>query len=521
VRASGALLPTRAEGQAAVASAALFAIAFPPFVLVGPVFFILVPLAIAAARAVDEDASWRASVRLGFWFGALAYGVTLYWIATALAIYTKLAVAGWLAAVLLLAMMTGLTIGTLHRVRRATRWPFAVVLPLVWVAGEFALEHLGDLAFPWLPLGLATAPTPLLSQVADLSGVHGASAWIAATSGLIVDMYLLRGRWSAVVRRSVVVLVLGLLVVSYGMWRLETTKLAPLTRVAIVQPNVPQFDKWQNENQSRIVAMLADGTRRALETRPSLVVWPEASLPDFLFRHQDWRDTLASLASHASTPILLGVLDVRFRPPARPEYFNGAMLVDASGQVRQLTYHKRRLVPVVERVPFIEPTLVRRYSEYFGGYAKGRDAVILQTPWAAVGPMICYESIFPSLARDDRRHGAQLLVNVTNDAWFGRTLGPYQHFAHARLRAVETRLGLVRAANTGISGYIDPWGRVQGSTPLFVATTATYLVSVGATTPPYVRYGDWVGWSAFLFTVALVGLTSVRPLFVRHEGRGP
>jgi apolipoprotein N-acyltransferase len=515
-----ALRPTRAEAQVALASAALFAIAFPPFVLVGPVFATLVPIAVAVARAVDQGMSWRTSLRLGFWFGALAYGVTLYWIATALAIYTKLAILGWLAAVTLLAIIAGLTVGVMHVARRITGWPMALVLPVVWVASEVLLEHMGDLAFPWLPLGLATARTPLLAQIADMSGVHGASFWIAATSGIVADMFLLRDRRPAVIGRAGAVLTLTTVVAAYGAWRLRTTRLTPTTTVAVVQPNVPQSEKWQSENQSRIVGMLADDTRRALASHPKLVVWPEAALPDFLFRHMAWTDTLAALASPSRTPLLLGVLDVQFRPPARPEYFNGAMLVDGDGVVRQPVYHKRMLVPVVERVPFIEPQLVRRYSEYFGGYARGREAVILEAPLGALGPLVCYESIFPTLARDYRRHGAELLVNMTNDAWFGRTLGPYQHFAHAVMRAVETRTGVVRAANTGISGYVDPLGRVQGSTPLFIATTATYLVDFTDATSPFVRYGDWVGWTSVVVTAGVIVLAVVRRVVVRQEARG-
>ena len=375
------------------------------------------------------------------------------------------------------------------------------------------------MAFPWLPLGLATAPTPLLSQIVDLSGVHGASFWIASMNGLLADMYLGRRDHRGVLSRAVTALALSMLVAAYGAWRLHTTRLVPMATVAIVQPNVPQSDKWQSENQSRIVSMLADGTRRALESHPKLVVWPEAALPDYLFRHREWLDTLASLTTPTRTPILLGMLDVTFRPPQRAEYFNGAMLVDADGNVREPVYHKRKLVPVVERVPFIEPQLVRRYSEYFGGYATGHEPVILHAPLGAVGPLVCYESIFPALSREYRRRGAELLVNITNDAWFGRTLGPYQHFAHAVLRAVETRTGVIRAANTGVSGYIDPLGRVQGRTPIFSAETGTYLVDSTNASSPYVRFGDVVGWSSFAVVVCLLCASGARRILDRRGAR--
>jgi apolipoprotein N-acyltransferase len=500
-----ALLPSRAEGQAALATAALFALAYPPVPLLGPAFVCLAPAAIAVTHRADERAPLRASLRIGFWTGALAYGVTLYWIATALALYTKLAVLGWLAATVVLAIVVAVTFGALHLARRATRWPMVLLLPLVWIAGEMLLAHLGDLAFPWLPLGLTTASTPVLAQLADVSGVHGVSFWVAAVNGAVADMFLECDRRTVVARRALFVLASVAAVVGYGKWRMSTIRLLPMSTVAVVQPSIPQEDKWQEENQERIVGILADVTRRAMAGRPKLVVWPEAALPDFLFRHRDWLDTLATLAAPTRTPILLGVLDVKFRPPDRPLYYNGAMMVDGDGRVRSPVYHKRRLVPVVERVPFIAPDLVRGWSEYFGGYARGSEPVIFHPPIGAVGALVCYESIFPSLAREYRRGGAELLVNITNDAWFGRTLGPYQHYAHSVMRAIETRLPVVRAANTGISGYIDPLGRPQGRTELFERTAAEYLVDFADVRSPYVRLGDWVGMLSALVTVALIG----------------
>jgi apolipoprotein N-acyltransferase len=147
---------------------------------------------------------------------------------------------------------------------------------------------------------------------------------------------------------------------------------------------------------------------------------------------------------------------------------------------------------------------VRRWSEYFGGYGRGRESIVLQSPVGAVGTLVCYESIFPSLGRAYRRQGAALLANITNDAWFGRTIGPYQHHAHSVLRAIETRLSVVRAANTGISGYIDPLGRVRASTPLFVQTHQELVVERTNVVSAYVRFGDWVGTGALIATLALL-----------------
>lgn len=509
-----ALLPTRSEGAAALGAAAPFALAFPPFPFVIPAVLALVPLGVFAAHAAAEHRTMpgaaRAGARVGFWFGVLGYGANIYWIATALSLFTRLAFVAYLAAIVALGIVLAAVLAALVVVRRATRWPMALLLPLVWVAGELLLAHLGDLAFPWLPLGLAAAPVPLLAQIADLSGVHGLSYVLATVSGLLVDAWLARAGRGAVAARLGAAVAVAAATAGYGAWRMATIRLLPIASAAVVQPNVPQDEKWQDANQERIVGILAAATRRALERHPRLVVWPETALPDFLFRHPAWRDTLRALAAPTRTPIVVGVLDVQFRPPRPARYFNAAVLVDGDGEIRQPAYHKRRLVPVVERVPFVEPRWFRALGDYAGGYARGSAPVVLQAPMGAFGVLICYESTFPDVARDYRRRGAEFLVSMTNDAWFGRTTAPWQHFAHLALRAIETRAGVIRAANTGISGYVDPLGRVQGETPLFVRAAPTYLVDGTDTVSPYVRLGDWVGLLCAAATAALIGWAALR-----------
>lgn len=503
-----ALVPSRAEGAAVLGAAALFAFAFPPFPFVVPAVLALVPLAIAAEYAAEGSPRLgdraRTGARLGFWFGALAYGANIYWIASALSLFTRLAFLAYLAAVVLLGMVMAAIVATLVVARGATRLPLAVVLPIVWTAGELLLAHLGDLAFPWLPLGLATAPVPVLAQIADVSGVHGTSFVMAGMAGLLADAWLNRDRAPAVAWRLGAVAGVAAAVGAYGWWRTSTIRLLPIASVAVVQPDVPQDEKWDEANQERIVGILASTTRQALAHRPKLVVWPETALPDFLFRHPAWRDTLAALTAPTGTPLVAGVLDVQFHPPRTPDYFNGAVLVDGDGRITQPPYRKRRLVPVVERVPFVAPRWLAALGDYAGGYARGTGPVVLQAPIGALGVLICYESAFPDLAREYRRGGAELLVSMTNDAWFGRSTAPYQHFAHLSLRAIETRMPVVRSANTGISGYIDPLGRVEGETPLFVRAAPTYLIDRTDAVSPFVRLGDWVGTSSAAASIALL-----------------
>jgi apolipoprotein N-acyltransferase len=501
----------------AFASAALFLISFPPFRLLVPVFVALVPAAIVVARKIDAGEPARISFRFGFWFGAMAYGLTLYWIAIALSIYTKLSFLGYIGAVLVMAPVVGVTMAALHAARRVTHLPFVLLLPVVWTASEVVINYMSDLAFPWLPLGLATARFPTLAQLADLSGVRGVSFWIAATAGLLADAWLLQADRRAALVRVTSIVVTGLAVVGYGRWRLSSIEMTTVAPIAIVQPNVPQQEKWQQENKDRIVTMLASLTREGMRSgKPRLVVWPEVALPGYLLQNPQWADTLRALSAPTRVPILFGVLDVEFlstrAQDGTQEYdvYNAAMTTDSTGRIApQRPYHKEFLVPVVERVPFLDPDWFAG-MRYFGGFGRGEDQPPFRYAFGDAGLLICYESIFPQLSREYRRGGAEILVNITNDAWFGRSIAPYQHEAHLALRAIENRVGIVRAANTGISAYIDPLGRFHGETALETSASRTYDVQTTSVTTPFVRLGDWVGVGSLIATAGLIAFAWIR-----------
>lgn len=518
------LWPARQEALAALASAVLFALAFPPVPLVIPVFFCLAPIAVAIARQADGDGTLRGAARIGFWFAIAGYGMTLYWIAGALSLFTKLAILGFVGALVWLGIMVAIVAMALYSARRATGLPLAVLLPVVWTAGELVLAHFPDLSFPWLPLGLATVSVPTLAQSADISGVRGTSFWIAALNGIAADLWILhRARATApeardgrrmppavLVNVGAAVAILAI-VAAYGAWRTATVELRPIAPVAVVQPNIPQDEKWQAAQRDRIVGIIAAQTRDLLpESDARLVVWPEVALPGYLSDHPEWRDTLRSLASIDSTPILFGVLDVDFRSREDYDYYNAAMLTDQLGRVGgQPAYRKGHLVPIVERVPFVNP---RWFSgmKYFGAFGIGTEEVPFQLDWGRAGVLICYESIYPQRSLEFRRNGADILVNITNDAWFGRSLAPYQHHAHLIMRAIETRVGIVRSANTGISGYIDPLGHEHGRTDLFVTASPTYVAHTTNLITPYVRFGDWLGLLSLIVTVGATAWYAVQ-----------
>jgi apolipoprotein N-acyltransferase len=498
-----ALKPSRAEAAAALGSAVLFALAFPPLHLVVPVFVCLVPLAVFVARATNT----ASSARVGFWFALLAFGSTLYWIAVALLLFTKLAILAYIATVLCLGAIYGATLAILSSARRRTGWPMALLLPPLWVASEMLLMHLGDISFPWLPLALGVARAPHLAQLADLSGEHGLSAWIAVINGLLADAVLARRSWPAAARRVGLAVACGLALYGYGAWRLATTTTRPLAPIMAVQPNIPEDEKMQDMMRARAMSILLDRTRAGLAAgpRPALIVWPETALPDFLSNHADWPDSIRALAAATHTPLLFGVVDAQFYTATTYDYYNAAMLADSTGRLgTQAPYRKEFLVPIVERVPFVNPRWFAGLK-YFGGFGRGGHPVPFRLPFGSVGVVICYESIFGDLFRFYRQEGADVVLNITNDAWFGETNAPYQHVAHLRLRAIENRIGVVQIANTGISEYVDPLGRVHGQTALSVPAAAVYDVATTSVHTLYDAWGDWIGYLSVAITLACLG----------------
>jgi apolipoprotein N-acyltransferase len=502
---AGGIIPTRAESLAALASAALFAVSFPPFRLVIPVFLCLVPIALVVTHAADRNGhAWQAA-RVGFWFGFIGYGANLYWIAVALLLYTKLALLGYIGSLIWLAPVVGATMTALYFARRVTGWPLAILLPIVWTASELALNYLSDLSFPWLPLGLAVAHVPLLAQVADLSGVRGLSFCIAVVNGFVADAWLHRSSRRAMTMRIAGAAAMIAAVSAYGAWRLATIQLAPLARIAIIQPDIPEEAKLSIKDPTVHVAKLVAMTRAEVaRSTPDLVVWPEAALDGFFVQHPDWADSLRSAVAQHPTPMVVGFMDLDDFRDGTLAYYNAALLTDPRGNVSpQPPYRKHYLVPIVERVPFLNPEWFHGV-DYFGGFGRGVREEPFHLQFGTAGVLICYESIFPQLSRSYAQQGASVLLNITNDAWFQHSNAPYQHFAHLSLRAIENRLPVVRAANTGISGWIDPLGRVRAETPIFVPRTATYDVETTGQRSLYTLTGDWVGSLSLALTLGFL-----------------
>lgn len=499
-------LPSRRVVLLATASAVMMLFAYPPASLVLPTFVVLVPLLFALDELRERGGTGAQAAWLGWWFGVFNHGLTLYWMIIALWHFTKISALGYAASVLIvLSPQWALAAWIVHRACVRGRIPFWVSFPLVWTAVEWLQGHYGDLRFPWLGLGSSLQRVPVLIQWADLGGARGVTLWLAWIN-VMIFVALRRRAWKPLLPVAATLL----LALGYGAWREKTLVMRPAAKVAVLQPNVG-FEERRTERESIALLnqLLAMSRQAFADTSVRLVAWPEAAIPDYMFRHRDWTDSIALLARTAHRPILAGGLDAEFDDRGRGVGFNAAFFYDSTGALIQPVYRKKYLVPIVERVPFVNP---RWFSglRWFGGFGIGDRFPVYRVPEGGFGVLICYESAFQDLSRNYRRNGADFIVNITNDGWYGRTWAPAQHAGHLVMRAIETRVGIARAANTGISEFVDPLGRVYLPTELNTERNEASVVMTTDVRTLYVRLGDWVALVAIVGTIACLAASYIR-----------
>ena len=492
--------PDRKDLTAAAATAILLFLAYPPHNLIVPAFVCLVPVLWRLEDRLDPGVQADGAAKLGFWAGLLANGLVLYWMIVALWHFTPLSAAGYLASILVLAAWWSALAWATVWVRRRTGLPLWAVFPLVWTAVEWAIGHQGEIRFPWLGLGTSLTSLPVLVQWADLAGARGVTLWVAWTNVMVL-LALRRHAWRPAAAAAAALVAAA----AYGVWRERTTVLRPVTVVAVVQPNLGFEEKRARRDEDAVVEELLRLTVRA-ESVPGvrLVAWPEGAVDGYFIDHRQWEAWIADTVRRNRIPVLAGGLDAQFYPNGTYDTYNAAFFFDSTGSdATWPSYRKTYLVPIVERVPFVNPLWFGRLK-CFCGFGHGDRFPVYRFAEGGFGVLICYESAFEDLARHYRRDGADFLVNITNDAWFGRTDAPYQHAAHLVMRAIETRVGIARAANTGISEFVDPLGYPHHRTPLEVERVGADTVYTTAGRTLYVRLGDWVGLLALVGTGALV-----------------
>jgi apolipoprotein N-acyltransferase len=490
----------------ALLSGGILALAFPGTGDQGWLAF----AALAPLLAAAEKVPWRRAGALGFLAGLMFWLVTIPWVAPTMVRYGGLPWA--LASVILLGLAGYLAVywaafcALLARCAPRSGALYVVVAASLWVALEFLRTYLMS-GFPWNLLGYSQHQNLSLIQVAALTGVYGVSFVVVAVNAALARVLLMWGRWNeALLPAGIAALCWTLAVGSGWLWPAprEPERAIP---IALVQGNIDQGVKWDPSWQARTLGIYRALTLEAAREQPGLIVWPETAVP-FLLQEDPRRRELEALARQTGSYLLVGA------PSRRAgQSRNSAFLIDPAGRTLG-RFDKRHLVPFGEYVP------LRRWLFFvnalaggtIGEFVPGGEATIFSTPVGRFGVAICYEAIFPGEVREFFLGGADFLVNITNDAWFGRSAAPAQHLAMAAFRAVENRAYLVRAANTGISAIVAPDGRVVRASELFTPAVVSGFIAPRAEVSVYTRYGDLfaLGTVAVALAAALAAVLPIR-----------
>jgi len=504
----------------AASSGFLLTLSFPNFDISWLAWFAFVPLFVSL-----RNLSLKNSFYLGLFAGLVHYLSLVYWLAHTMSTYGHLPFYVSIPILLLLSFYLALYIALFSTaVTRLCPSPLFLLFipPLIWVSLEYIRSFLFT-GFPWELVGYTQFNMLHIIQISDLLGVYGVSFCIVLSNAVAFVIYLcLMGKdWQekrvqtklAAGAMAAFVVIFGA-IWFYGKWRIndihELAVMSKSSKITIVQGNIDQAKKWEPALQKSSTIKYIHLSSLSKDLQPDLVVWPETATP-FYFMHDTELSKLVLTGIHEiGTDFLIGSPAFTLKSD-KIEYYNSAFLVDAAGNVNG-RYDKTHLVPFGEYVPMKKwLPFVNKMVEGVGDFDTGEKGQTIKWQNSSIGILICYEIIFPALSRAMVQNNASLLVNITNDAWYGKSSAPYQHFSMSVFRAVENRRSIIRAANTGISGFIDPSGSVIETTQIFEDSVITQKVPILQVETLYSRYGDvfamaCLGWSVFFILLRLLKL---------------
>ena len=474
----------------------------------------VVPLLVAIFQAHRQEEQYRSATAwqgfaLGYLTGLIWSFGGCYWIYDVMHIYGGLSgpIAAGVLVLFSLAMalswaVFGWAMAVLARGRLGQK---AVLLsPFVWVATEMLRGFPFD--FRWNPLGTALVNNIPLTRLATVTGVYGLSFEIVALNVAFAVAFQVEARRR---RLLLVTAVLAAALLQAGTL-LKPAKLPSNGTARLVQANVPILtgEQWTQQYFDQTVKELADlSVPKPGEVNPNqppidLIVWPESPAP-FFINDPRFRHAVSEVARQSHAAVIVGSLGLP-TPSQGQELYNSAAIVapDGSWGAR---YDKNHLVPFGEYVPFKQLLgFANSLTHEVGDFIPGKEHNVLRAGDLAVGTFICYESAFPGEIREFAKNGAQVFVNVSNDGWFGDTAAPWQHLDQARMRAIENHRWLLRSTNSGITGVIDPFGRVLDTAPRNQRTFIDVPFSIENDTTFYARHGNWFWWVCAIISVAAI-----------------
>jgi apolipoprotein N-acyltransferase len=500
-------LPRPARTSISLLSGLLLALAFPNFN--HPIFaWVAVALLIAAAigsRPLE-------AALYGFLHAEVFYTVSLSWIYTVIRQYGD--VDRYTPAVLLGLIVLAESVFTMVFTLLIAWWSkrgagrACFFAPFLWVALDYAKTHLPHIAFPWNSIGYAIAEKLSLLQLAAWTGIYGLSFVVVAFNALLAWLAVRRTRRAWVVAIGATIVLVGTILIGpHFVPRATPREIAHLVQTNFEQAMVHPPD-WLVTHAGDL-DQLEELSVSAAKNAPGLVVWPEVPAP-FSLQDPDFAPRAERIARNGGQDFLVGVDDWKQGPKGHLQASNSAVLLDPFGR-RAFTYDKIHLVPFSEYVP------LRRWIPFahqliaeIGDFTPGTQYGVGILPGGRFGVFICYEAIFPNEVRQFVENGADVLINISNDGWFGRGAAPAQHLLMARVRAVENRRWLLRDTNNGFTVVIDPYGRTVASLPTDIRGELDARYDFRRDRTLYTRWGDWWAWLCVLAVFIELGESVLR-----------
>ncbi|MDD5232541.1 MAG: apolipoprotein N-acyltransferase [Syntrophales bacterium] len=500
----------------ALLSGLLLFLSFPKFGSGIFAWIALVPL-LRSLKGISPNAA----LAQGFTAGIVYNIGIVYWVTYVIANYGDLPFYASVLAMVLLASALSCYValfaaGTAWMKKRGI--PEFLSAPVLWTGIEFAKGYLFT-GFPWENLAYSQHAFPLFIQITDITGTYGLSFLIVLVNAAVLDLLFSGATRRRVLAQTAVAVLLVAGTAVYGYIRQgEIDRIAAAGEertVALIQGNIDQSIKWNPEFQEETLEIYRELSLAAIRTNPSpeLIVWPETATP-FFFQNEDQRQRrITDISIVGKSHLLLGSPSFR-REGGMENCQNSAFMVSPDGRITG-RYDKVHLVPFGEYVPLRESCpILTKIVAGVGDFLPGSGFNPLQMGPLRAGVLICYEAVFPDIGAAYARAGAQFFINITNDAWFGRTSAPYQHLTMAAFRAVENRRYLVRAANTGISAVIGPTGAIESASGLFERTVLKGRFRAMSVKTFYTEYGDVFAYACLAFIFVL----GIRAIFFR-KGR--
>lgn len=482
-------------------SALLFSLAYPPLPLGFMAYLCLVPLLIT----LENKSPWSA-FKIGYIFGLISNSLLLFWVGWA-------TVGGTAAAIILLCLYTAILCWLYGLLQR--RWKEGAIffLPFMWVAMEY-VRSLTQMSFPWLNLAYTQTYYLKLIQYASLWGNYAVTFWILWLNLIVYFLIRYRKRWKVALSLFGILMILPY---TYGSWVMSQDVEGERIKIALLQGNMAPEVKWDQELLDFNVRTYIDMSKRAAQDTVDFIIWPETAAPCHLASESLYLSLVQETCNELNVPLLVGANDYQVSSEGELRYYNSAFLFTPRGGYPRV-YNKINLVPFSEKLPFDEVLGISdRFQFGQSDFSNGEDLTIFEIPKGRFATLICFESVYPGLVRDFANRGAEFLVNITNDGWFGKTHGPFQHAQIAVFRAIENRIAIARCANTGVSMFVDPYGRVKQATKIWVRETVIGRIPLkregnvfwgGATF--YARYGDWFAILCCLISFMVIAAALVR-----------